>query len=322
MQRLSIPHLFFTIAFLLSLHLPAGKAQGQEKVLYGYLGVSGGESFRFRLVLSVYPDNQVSGYSYAISEKGKEIKAAISGTLDRENKVLHFREDRIVANEGFESRATICLIDAVLTYRTEDGQPVLSGKISSEDITRISCAEGSIRFTDKEAIEALFHTDKKPVQTTTMPPEPGRPAVRKPERKVVAVVSEVPEKKTGPVEKQEQKIITEGTEGLYLWNTDSVTISIRDGGREDGDRITLYYQDQPVLTDYTITNTFRTLRFPVPEKDTVIFILLAVQEGNEPPNTTDILLEDGPLRYTLTAHNRKGKKAKIRIVRKDAGISK
>ena len=59
----------------------------------------------------------VNGHSYTW-EKGekptKEVVASIVGRVDKKNKSLSFREDKITSNKGFESNVTICLVQAVL----------------------------------------------------------------------------------------------------------------------------------------------------------------------------------------------------------------
>lgn len=297
--------LFNVVALLLLLGLPFCTA-GQDRELRGFLGVEGGESFSFLLRFTDSVDT-IAGHSFVWSEEGKEVQATISGTIDRARKTLSFRETAIIANRGFQSRATLCLIAAVLQYQTEDGQPTLSGKITSSDITQVSCAQGSISFPGGVQTTALFQEPVPMVVTGS-----SSPAVAPRHKKPDVIRQATARPALSPVMQQEQAvIITEGKNREYNWHSDSVIIGFRDGGRVDGDVISVWINEKPVLQDYTILATYREVHFLL--TDTAVITILAREEGNEPPNTIDILLRDGTIQHHLSSHNKKGKKAVIRI---------
>jgi len=106
----------------------------------------------------------------------------------------------------------------------------------------------------------------------------------------------------------------EGSEGVII-SKGRCVIEVWDGGVVDGDVITVLYNDAPLLTNYMLEKAHKQLRIPITKKKSTVTVI-AIDEGANPPNTADILLIDGVLRYKITAYNSKGKKAVIILNKK------
>ena len=285
-------------------------AQPKKKELKGYLGVGGGESFDYKLV---FTDSlgYIKGHSYTWLYQNAEVKAAISGYIDRGAQTITFREDSIIYNRGFQSNATICLINSTLSYRQEEGGNVFKGPTTSSDITNVACDAGSIVFQDSEALRALFVEQKAPE-----PPKVAK--VNNPSGKPIRIVYDTAASvqrrpvATGEPTKQVEKI-TQGIEKIYDWHSDTILVHIWDGGRVDGDVISIYQNDVPVLRNYTIKKEPKQLALTFSGAKTEVFTIVAHHEGNEPPNTTDVLLVDGSIRHSILVYNYIGKKGIIKI---------
>jgi len=294
---------------LLAMPLMAS-AQPKLKELKGYLGVGGGESFDYKLV---FTDSlgHIKGHSYTWLYQNAEVKAAISGYIDRGAKTIAFREDSIIYNRGFQSNATICLINSTLSYRQEEGGNVFKGPTTSSDITNVACDAGSIVFQDSEALRALFVEQKAPEPSKVA--KVGNPS-GKPIRIVYDTVAKAPKRPVATAELMNQvEKITQGVEKVYDWHSDTIVVHIWDGGRVDGDVISIYQNDVPVLRNYTIKKEPRQLALAFTGAKTEVFTIVAHHEGNEPPNTTDVMLVDGSIRHSILVYNSIGKKGVIKI---------
>ena len=295
---------FALVALVLLMSVVSARAQ--PHTFRGYMGVEGGTAYSYKLVFDD-SSGYIRGYAYTYIEEGKEVKATISGRLDRQKKNLFFQETSIVYNHGFEASTTMCLVKATLSLKkSSDGSDIFSGPITSSDAGNVFCGQGTISFPVNEAVKRLLN------QPSAIPAP--APKLKKPVRVVydtarppLAVVSQKKEK-----EAAEQ--ITEGTNKAIVWQSDTLKLAVWDGGREDGDRVTISCNEHILLKDYEIKVQPVSRIMLLPPGTTVITIQ-AVNEGNEPPNTANLVLTDGLIQHKFVAYNTIGKKAIIRLVK-------
>jgi hypothetical protein len=287
-------------------------AQPKEKTLKGYLGVEGGESFVYQLI---FTDSlgYIKGHSYTWLYEKSEVQAAITGYIDKKNKTFSFKENIILYNRGFQSNTTICLINALLRYKQEDGNLVFTGPITSSDITNVSCGRGTITFQDNEVLRSLFNNTP---DEAVPPPKQTLPKTQKAMRIVYDTVS-TPKKATSQTSPNEPATarITEGMEKAYEWTTDTIIVDLWDGGRIDGDIVTVLYNNVPALDKYTVVKEPKRLKFLLTGKSLEVITIVAEHEGNEALNTANVLLTDGKIQYPVEVYNTIGKKAMIKIRR-------
>ena len=99
-----------------------------------------------------------------------------------------------------------------------------------------------------------------------------------------------------------------------FWISKQVKIDIWDAGKEDGDIINLYHNDKLLLSNFTISNVKKSILIELEEGDN-IFKIVAVNEGDIQPNTSQISLEDSGRFFELMANLKKGNQANITIIR-------
>lgn len=282
------------------------------------MGVQGGESFTYKLDLKDSAGNILSGYAYTYTKEANDVKAYVVGIVDRTNKTLSIKETEIIHNNYFESNATICLVEAVLTYS------VAENTISGPLITKTSgnganCSSGGISFTNASELGQLFNpqpSKAEPVVPVTPKAKTtsGKPLTKE-DNPFIGGSDDRPAPKAPATPKTPDKI-TEGKDKTYLWTSDNIVLEIWDGNTVDNDKVNILYNGQEVLSNYTITKEKKQLTFPVGGNELNIITVIAVNEGNDPPNTANILLTDGMVTYEVVAHNTIGKRASIRIKKK------
>lgn len=301
--------------------------------LDGYMGVQGGESFHYRLELKDSVGNLMSGYSYTFKDdEQKAVKAFVTATIDHDKKTLHIREQSIIYNHGFESRATICLVNALLTRDADNGS--LSGKLITQTSNNGAvCSSGSLTFIQKGQVESFFAPQK--AQQASEKPADGTGSFQPrtdPNQKLHAYFAQKQQQEarspmvlataTPPavkppagnsITKPQVKTITEGSEGVYLWHSNKIIFEIWDGGEIDGDQVTVMYNGQPVLKSYRLTEQKKQLTFEVGGNALNIITITANNEGGNPPNTASIKITDGDKTYSILAYNKTGKSATIQI---------
>jgi len=289
-------------------------AQIRHFTLNGSLGVESGETFSYKLVCTD-SGGTISGYGITYLREANDTKATVKGTIDRKQKTLSFTETEIAYNHGFKSNAVICLLRATLKYIPEGGRLILSGPVISADAGNGACSRGSIRFEDEAALRELFreeHTD----------------TVKRPAARTVVIRAPQPRTETATAQHTDSAPVTEeitaGREKVYEWHTDTVILELWDGGRIDGDIITIRYNGHPILSRYTLAKEKKRILLPLSSTGTDSITIIADNMGNEPPNTANLLLRDGDREHTVVAYNDVGKEAVIRIRKaplRDAGKS-
>lgn len=298
--------------------------------LDGYMGVRGGESFHYRIELSDSIGNILSGYSYTYKTKDKAVKAYLTAEINRKAKSLHIQEQQIISNQGFESIATICLVNADLSWNEIEKN--LSGSLITQTSDNGAiCSSGSIVFIRQSQINQLF--------SPAAAPQPGSKSTAQqhaasfvtredPNQKLHAYFNQKAqsEKDQMSITKESQpqvspnttaqpvvKKITEGLDGAYLWHSNQIIFEIWDGGEIDNDRVTVSYNDTQVLKNYQLSGQKKRVVLNIGTNPINNITITANNEGANPPNTANIRLFDGDKVYDILAYNKTGRKAVIRI---------
>jgi hypothetical protein len=300
------------VLFLLSLFISLkAVSQKEDRVLKGYLGIEGGESFEFKIQFSDSA-GYLKGYTYAWLEENKQVKSSMTGYLDRQNKALSFKETRILSNKGFKSNATICLIQASLSYRKDGSMHVFRGPITSNDMAQVSCSRGSVVFPDQESLNELF---KEP--DSFPPPEKTSVVSRDAKSKSVRIIYDTssykPVRQFSPVfEIKQPEKLTAGTEKILDWVSDSLVIEIWDTA-VDGDIVSVLLNGKSILNNYVLSHEKKRIVLPVSPGRMDMISIVAENTGNQPPNTASVLLTDGFRTHEIIAYNDAGKSTIIKI---------
>lgn len=308
----------FLVAVLISGISITGFAQKNHYGLKGFMGVQGGESFTYKLDLKDSTGNVLSGYAYTYTNEANDVKAYVVGIIDRANKTLSIKETEIIHNHNFRSNATICLVEAVLTY--DNKEHTISGPlITKTSGNGASCSSGGISFADASELSQLFNPQpvKAEPVAANIPKAPATKTAKPLTNEDNPFIGNAAKQQAGQVVAlKKTDNITEGKDKTYAWNSDHIILEIWDGNTVDNDRVNILYNGQEVLSNYTLIKEKKKLSFPVGGNELNIITVIAVNEGSEPPNTANILLTDGTATYDVVAHNTIGKKASIMIRKK------
>ncbi len=272
--------------------------QPNKFTLTGTITMQTGEQFPYKIV-GTETNGVVKGFAYTYAEPD-ETKAAIEGKLDKQGRKLSFKETEIISSHDVHTKAFMCLVHAKLDYKAN----ALSGPATSKELDNTACTEGVISFNKGTELQELFSShDKYDVEVSM-----GGKAAKEvgPAPAVVAAVAE---------EAPKLDKITAGVEKAYEWHTDTVIVEIWDGGTFDGDKVTVTFDDVPVIKKYTLQKTKKRLAIALPATGVHYLSIYAEDEGSDPPNTATLTLTDGTKRYNLVAYNPKGAQSLVQVRR-------
>ena len=289
---------FFTLSVLLSA-LTTVNPQTKQTTLTGRLVMKTGEVFPYKLVFTD-SGNVIKGYSLTYKEPD-ETKTAIRGAIDRQMRTLLFKEKDIIYSRSVQTKAYMCLVNASLEYVQDGNGKALRGPITSRETDNTSCTPGEIIFNDDKELQNLFSYHEQFDTVISMKKKVKEPA---------PVATELTAQET-----LEQEKVTAGVEKLYEWHSDTVILDIWDGGTVDGDRVTIQFNGKPVLTNYSLVKEKKQLRLPIVGKELNTLMIVADNEGLDPPNTASLILTDGATKYSILAYNNKGNASLIKIKR-------
>ena len=304
-----------TIVFVLGFALSAFP-QKNKYALKGFMGIQGGESFTYKLDLQDSVGNIMSGYAYTYSNEKNDVKASVVAVIDRSAKTITLREMHILYNNYFVSKATICLVEALLTYNAAEKS--LSGPLNTNTAGNgAACSRGSISFNNVAELDQLF--SGKPALNSAVPDvaiaTPTKPEIKKPAKLVYDTVAKAKPITAQPAVAKTENI-TEGKGKTYYWENNEIVLEIWDGNNVDNDRVTILMNGETVLSNHVLTKERKKITLPVGGNELNIISIVANNEGNDPPNTASIQLSDGDTHYDIIAHNTIGKMALINIKRK------
>ena len=293
MKKQFLSFFFLSLAFV-------SYGQSNKITLTGSIEIYSGEVFPYKVVFTE-TGGIIRGYSLTYKEPD-ETRAKITGTFDRRNRTISFKETEIVYSHGFHTKAFMCLIDAHVEYLSAAGGKMLKGPITSTDVDKTACTAGVLTFNDQDEMKNLFDIHEKFDTVITM------------KKKVYAAPDNTIKPPATVIEKPlVTDKITKGIEKTYEWHSDTAIIDIWDGGTVDGDQVTLAYNGKPLLTKYSLVKQKKQLRVPVSKQGVDIITILADNEGSDPPNTADLMLTDGKTQYSILSYNNKGQVSVIKI---------
>ncbi len=272
--------------------------QANKVLLTGTITMATGETFPYKIV-GTETNGVLKGSAYTYAEPD-ETRAAIEGTINKQQHKLSFKEVEILSSHDVKTKAFMCLVHAKLELKNN----ILTGPATSKELDNTACTEGVIKFTTNSEITDLFSSHDKYDMEVSMGNKPAKDA----EAPAPAPVAEV---QPARLDK-----ITAGTEKAYDWYSDSVVVEIWDGGTFDGDKVSITFDDEVVLKRYTIQKPKKKITIPIKAKGLHYLAIIADEEGSDPPNTASLTITDGDKHYNLLAYNPKGSQSLVQIKKK------
>ena len=228
-----------------------------------------------------------------------ETKARIEGKIDMAEKSISFKETSVIPRPIPSDSVIMCMVHAKLLYKQASKSMMLSGNFKGVDEkTGKECAKGTITMLNTDLLNELFNPAPKHDTISSAPKQNTKKIY------------------TNPIDTfTTNDEITRGIETVYDWRSDTVVIDIWDGGQIDYDVVTILYNKDTLLKNYTLKAEKKRLRVPLSSNgsDMDQLTIIAENEGNEPPNTANLTLIDEQKKYNVIAYNEVGQKAVINI---------
>ena len=257
--------------------------------------------YDFEMILK-QTDKKVEGTS-KITVNGLFGRIKLKGTFD--GKYFKFEEYEII-QEKISENAFWCIKKGTLTLSAQNGfyylQGLWTGSAESGD-----CSPGKLWLSKKipQQISQNFNPNpsyisqdtSKKVEITKITPQINPPIINEP------IIKIKPPVKIKPGEDFQGRTIKEEQAALEV-NSTKITIEIWDHKEVDGDIISLFLNDQPIVEQYTLKKSRAKFEVELNSIGDNFLVLYAHNLGRIIPNTAAISIDD--------THNKE-----IRVLRSD-----
>ncbi|WP_242118782.1 hypothetical protein [Aestuariivivens sediminicola] len=241
----------------------------------------------------------ISGFSISDIGGTYETKSTVFGEYDDINKELSFRETQTVYTKTpLEPDYEFCYINTTLKNftlgRTKDAKVKFIGLFS--DNTR--CIDGELFISSVDIIESRMTRVTKKINRMKKVPDSIKQRF-KPLKMMDSLNMNILRK--------------EQTLSVFS-KSNQVHLIIYDGGKEDGDKITVSANSKTLLKNYEAKKEKRSIVLDVSD-DTTSITIEAVNEGTIAPNTVIVEIKDGHNNIQALSNLKAGEKTQIDILK-------
>ncbi|WP_240573106.1 hypothetical protein [Aestuariibaculum lutulentum] len=237
---------------------------------------------------------EVKGYSLTGMGGEHETRSTIRGEYYEDKKQLNFRETGIVYTKSPVNQNDFCFINTTI----ENFSFKKDNKIKADFIglfpDNTKCIDGEIMLSPLEKMEAKF--DK--VMTK----------INKSKRVSDSIKEKLSSMKM--MDSLNMNILRKDQTLSVFSKSKNVSLIIYDGGKEDGDKITISVNGKTLISNFEATNKSKQINLDLAEGKTSI-VINAVNEGSIAPNTVIVELKDGDNTIKAMSNLKKGEKTQI-----------
>lgn len=285
--------------------LAHAQARKGQRLMQGYVTLPG-ESPRYYKIYFTSEGTKITGYSITANDDFGEMKATITGNINQAGTEIYIRELTELDHNSALSYGA-CFFTARLKRTERNGKYYYSGAFDSRMEDGTPCQNG-----------IMVLIDKTPPRQAPPPAPPPRPAPRRtqaprppaPERDTTPPPPVVIQPKTDtpapvvvtpppPAPKPTPLPDTTGKKPLYHWSSPDLTFDISDGWEQDGDVVSVYFNDKVLLDHVQLSKEKRRFSVPLPAEGISTLRIELHGEGNIPPNTPRLQLIDKDNIYDL-----------------------
>ncbi|WP_242157430.1 hypothetical protein [Aestuariivivens sediminis] len=244
-------------------------------------------------------NGEVKGYSITDLGGTYETKSSVFGEYDEEKKELSFRETQtIYTKTKLEPDYEFCYINTTLKNFSLGKTKEAKAKFMGLFADNTPCINGDLFISSAEKIQAKMMKVTERINKMKRIPDSVKQRF----------------KPLKMLDSLNMNILKENEVLSLFSKRNRITFSIHDGGKEDGDRISIFANGRPILSNYEAKNTKQVLMVDLLDNKTEI-IIKALNEGTIAPNTVVVEIEDGTNSIKALSNLKKDESTQIDILK-------
>lgn len=241
----------------------------------------------------------IKGYSLTDLGGEHETKNLISGTYDKKNKILKFKEFDIVYTKSKFQKSSFCYVNFNGRLDLNASNAKINDKFVGLYKNESKCISGVIQLVAVEKVIKLVNKVNKKISTS----------------KKIDSVTKAKFNPTKMLDSLNTNQLKENQTLSMFTKDKNIFFEIKDSGAEDGDMINIYVNKKLILENHVVKKVAKTLNVQTTGEATEIEVE-ALNEGKYPPNTADVIIRDSENELKTISKLKKGKKTKITIIKK------
>jgi ribosomal protein L25 (general stress protein Ctc) len=241
---------------------------------------------------------EVKGYSVTDLGGEHETRSNIFGEYDDNIKELSFRETGIVYTKSPVSQQDFCFINTTIKGFTFKKTKNIKTKFVGLFSDNTQCIDGELLMSSVEKVEKRIEKVTKQLNKTSKIPDSIK-------------------QKINPIKMMDSlnmNILRKGQVLSMFSEANQIKINIYDGGKLDGDKITILVNGKPYLTNYEAHSDKKILTLNLNEDKTSV-VIKALNEGTIQPNTIVVELYDNKNSIRALSNLKVGETTQIDILK-------
>jgi hypothetical protein len=281
--------------FVLFLVSPAFSGTVDTLYYVGNIKISKKTSYSYKLRFVISANNSVTGYSLTDAGGLYETKNKIIGKFDSIANTLYFEEQKVLRSRVDTAKSGLCFIQATLKFKKDKMFETLAGKFIGVEPNKSSpCGSGEIKLINTKKIKKVIDDANKIT-----------------DKKNTEVIDSKTQSSTSPI-----KIVDDKPKAL-LFKESEISLTLWDNGIIDDDKISIIVDGKYVLKNYTLEATKKVVNVKIPDGiDDIKLVILALNEGIEPPNTAMVIIESLSDKYFVEVRAKQNETRTIYLSRR------
>lgn len=258
-------------------------------------------SITYRLNLTETNGN-ISGYSLTDLGGEHETKSNIIGNYDIENKTLNFKEVSVIYTKSPVSldEYDFCFINVSLKPFILNKAKTLRTNFKGFFSDNVKCIDGELLLQSIKKVEKRVEKIAKKIEKTKK-------------------INDSIKQKINPIKLMDSlkmNILRKEETLSFFSKSNQIKMIIYDGGKEDGDRITISVNGRDVITSYEANNQKKIIPINLDSKKTSV-VIKAENEGSIAPNTIVVEIDDNNNLIKGLSNLKRGQTTQIDILKKE-----
>lgn len=261
--------------------------------IYDFFGgkTFGNKTVFFRLVFQI-ENGDIFGYIYTDEQGDKETKSIIKGSFNYKTKRISFIETRKLLSRVSDNINPLCYLQGNVLLDLNPQISTLKGSFIEKTANNQKCLSGTISLISLDVYKNLINELEK---------EPIFKEVVNNQIKINSLF-----------ESDKKTIIKDDEEIIIYWESDKIKLSIWDDMKEDGDEISIKFNDKLVLDNYELKNKKEEIELELIDGKNIL-TFTANSTGRIANNTTRIDLFDNELKHQIITELQLNKSVKVII---------
>ena len=270
----------------------------QEHSFIGTIQLLDKSMITYKIEFDEMKDGSISGKSVTDFSGPHRTESEITGKIDREANTITFNELSNLTTKSDSPSDDFCYVHLYnAKIKLKGKKSFIQGHFYSRYSNGEKCIEGDIILMGGE----YFFEKVRDVSNKKLIPKETRDKIKETLKK-----SKENTKNTVLKEDDNLTIIAEG---------ENLMVRVWEDEYLDGDRVSVYVDDKPILKSYLIKSSMKQLLIPI-LKDTTILRIVADNEGRLPPNSANFIILNSETEVPIKLQLNEGKEATIQILRK------